>query len=78
MAPICPNPKKWNAVSVQLNSYAKSQGLPHPPKPLILAGWNFSSDFEKKIRWQETIDWCELHNCSELIDGISEAEWYRG
>ena len=78
MLPICPNPKIWHAVSEKLNSYAIRHDLPPPPKPLILAGWNFSSDFEKKVRWQETIEWCQLHNCTVLIDGISETEWYCG
>ncbi len=78
MHPICPNPNGWHSVSEKLISYAMSHGLPPPPKPLILAGWNFSSDFEKKLRWQETIEWCQLHNCSTLIESISESDWYHG
>lgn len=78
MSPICPNPKVWHSLFEKLASYAASHDLPLPPKPLILAGWNFSSDLEKQIRWQETIKWCQAHKCSELIDDINEAGWYFG
>jgi hypothetical protein len=45
-----------------------------PPKPLILAGWAYSSDIEKKERWEETVGWASNNGCQALIDGIPDDE----
>ena len=48
------------------------------PKPLILAGWAFSSDEEKRQRWLETQEWLEARGLSGLIESKVEGGWYRG
>ena len=46
-----------------------------PPTPLILAGWHCSSN-EKRVRWQETIEWSKEHKCEHLIPELKEEEKY--
>lgn len=56
--------------------YAQHNQLPVPPKPLILAGWAFSNDHEKKQRWDDTVEYALTHNCKHLIDDIGEENFY--
>ena len=44
-----------------------NQQTEKPPVPLILAGWNFSEDWQKKDRWLEIIKWANDNGCSDLI-----------
>lgn len=55
---------------------AEINGLPTPPIPLILAGWAFSSDHEKKQRWDATVKYAITHNCKHLIDDLDEESFY--
>jgi len=73
---ICPQPNIWAKVHRKLDALASKNGWAEPPVPLILAGWGFSSDEEKKQRWADTVDWCELNGCSDLILIPSDADWY--
>jgi len=78
---ISPIPKIWHEIHQGLNNYWKkeldSKGA-KPPIPLILAGWNFSSDFEKSERWKSTLDWAEERNCLHLIKDLGDDEKYYG
>ena len=47
-----------------------------PPKPLILNGWAFSTDYQKKLRWEETIKWAQTYGCSGLIPTLKDANKY--
>jgi hypothetical protein len=47
-----------------------------PPKPLILAGWAYSSDEEKAERWEETIAWATFNGCAEVISQIKDEDFY--
>jgi hypothetical protein len=76
MSKICPQPNVWNERHKAMTRIAQERGLSSPPKPLILAGWAHSEDWEKKQRWQETVDWCKQHSCAELTDDIANADWY--
>jgi hypothetical protein len=66
---LFPNPKKWASIHKSLIEFSSSKQCEprEPPRPLILAGWSYSSDDEKKARWQEFIDWAKNNQCSELI-----------
>ena len=74
--PICPQPPEW----AKLHATA-SQAVPDGdtfPKPLILAGWAFSSDAEKQARWAETVEWLRARGLEVLIDTEVRGGWYRG
>jgi len=78
MTRICPNPMPWNEAYKRLTRYAKMHDCAPtlPPKPLILAGWAFSNDIEKKNRWEETVEWADRNGCRDLVNGIPDNEFY--
>jgi hypothetical protein len=47
-----------------------------PPKPLVLNGWIYSTDYQKKIRWEETIKWAQTYGCSNLIPILKSGDKY--
>ena len=47
-----------------------------PPKALVLNGWVYSTDYQKKLRWEETIRWVEINGCSSLIPNLKDSERY--
>lgn len=49
---------------------------PFPPKPLILAGWAYSSDIEKMKRWDETVSWANANGCEKIINEIPDSDFY--
>lgn len=78
---ICPYPMRWNQIYKDLGeAYESSTGkkLPltsldvwwvgGPPTPLILGGWVFSNDDDKRERWKETLLWAEKHNLLHLTN----------
>ena len=75
---ICPNPNKWHQVhqvltrQIQTNEYEKTA----PPIPLILSGWNFSSDHEKAERWLETVEWCVEHDAMDALGSLTFSDYY--
>ena len=74
---ICPNPGTWAEIHKLLVAEAKLiPDADPPPKALILAGWSFSSDTEKEIRWKSTIRWAENHNLTHLLIDIPENDMY--
>jgi hypothetical protein len=75
---ICPKPMPWNALHKKLSHHAKKAGLSNPPVPLILSGWHFSSDSDKKNRWRETLRWAEDNNFKELAEDIPDHDFYFG
>jgi len=73
---IFPNPKKWHEVYQHLVRYSKRHNISPPPKALILSGWGFTNDIEKKNRWEETFKWATDNNCAEIVNGILESDFY--
>lgn len=72
MAIVCPLPKYWSPIYLALLKAAEgTPGVPPPPKPLILAGWAYSSDAEKNDRWRATIQWAAKWGFSGLIPELS-------
>jgi hypothetical protein len=76
---LCPFPNRWDKIYNDLcKAYEVATGkrLPlsvpevgkvgGPPTPLILNGWVFTNDEDKKERWQETLRWAERHNLLHL------------
>jgi hypothetical protein len=74
---ICPNPEAWTKVFKQLQAFALSHACLPPtlPMPLILAGWAYSNDIEKRVRWNQTISWATLNGYLELTT-VPEADLY--
>ncbi len=75
---ICPQPHKWHEIFELLNIAWQKAGAvgSKPPVPLILAGWNFSNDIDKKKRWEDTLDWAKENNLTHLIQELSDDESY--
>ena len=52
------------------------KGKNGPPIPLILGGWNFSGDYEKKAVWEATIKWAEDMGFDQLIPELTDEQCY--
>lgn len=78
MKRICPNPIPWDRVFKNLVKHAEHHPCrpPSPPKPLILAGWAYSNDDEKMLRWEETVNWAKANGCAEIVNGIPDSDFY--
>ncbi len=75
---VSPQPNTWYAIYQCLKSHWENEvkdTMP-PPMALVLSGWTMSSDFEKKDRWNMTLQWTEQNNCSHLIPDLMEDEKY--
>lgn len=74
---ICPNPIPWSKAYQRLLEYADTRLCEpaQPPKPLILSGWSYSNDVDKKDRWHATTEWAEKNGCPELVE-IPEDQFY--
>jgi len=70
---------RWNEVFKRLLEYADTHDCTpsRPPTPLILGGWWASNDTEKLLRWRETVDWAVVNNCTAIIEGISDQDYYQ-
>jgi len=80
MREICPNPLAWNKIYIQLKREwieTGQEGI-HPPKPLVVDLWAFSSDREKAERWQETLAWALEHSCYSLVSNVTAGDMYSG
>jgi hypothetical protein len=80
---LVPVPVRWNALWNILdkhvsNDLRKSALI----APLILAGWNFSSDQEKRTRFLEHLEWACVHGLSDrayrYLSTLLDDEWYYG
>ncbi|MDD5090015.1 MAG: hypothetical protein PHQ23_03780 [Candidatus Wallbacteria bacterium] len=69
---ICPQPDKWNELYELLpDKHRKGNGW-IPPLPLILNGWWYSNDQEKKMRLREHLEYAEKKGVlNEVIDFLS-------
>jgi len=73
---ICPNPPEWAKLHSAAISTAADGGT--FPKPLILAGWTFSTDADKRQRWQETVSWLRERGLEYLIESEVGGGWHCG
>jgi hypothetical protein len=60
----------------RLQEASTTNRLPPPPVPLILAGWAYSNDVEKRSRWQETLAWAERYGLGALLGDVAEESMY--
>jgi hypothetical protein len=67
---VCPLPWPWMKLKDRLKEAARTYGIPSPPGAIVLAGWNYSSDYEKWHRWQETLAWASRHGFTALLDEL--------
>jgi hypothetical protein len=74
--PICPNPPEW--ARLHTTALASAPDGDTFPKPLILAGWTFSSNVEKRQRWAETVEWLRERELEHLIESEVGGGWYHG
>jgi len=71
---ICPQPMKWDA-------FWRLLGFPRDrPGPLILSGWAFSTDREKRERFREHIAYAEekglLIEADQFLRALENADWH--
>jgi hypothetical protein len=78
MLRICPKPLLWSKLFAELKRFAGSYPCnpPSPPKPLILGGWNYSNDVEKRARWSETLAWASANGCQYLLETLHDDDFY--
>ncbi len=77
MKKICLIPKYWNEFENKLKK-SKPIDAENPPIPLILAGWNYSSDSEKEQRWIDTIEWCKKYGFEAELELLNDDDFYYG
>jgi len=79
MHTICPLPQVWCDIHSKLIKIWEQDKLamPEPPRPLILNGWMFSSDTDKKNRWDETKEWIIKYANPDLIGNLTDADYYK-
>jgi hypothetical protein len=79
MHSVCPQPSVWADIHQLLQQKWEAAGRlgEPPPFPLILAGWIYSSDLDKQSRWQMTVDWAVSNGYAELVNSISDDQFYK-
>ena len=76
MERICPQPGVWAEIAERLRAEARARGVDtSPPVPLVLSGWTYSNDLEKKERWDETVRWAQANGLESEISA-SDDEFY--
>ncbi|WP_243544882.1 hypothetical protein [Pseudodesulfovibrio tunisiensis] len=80
MKAICPKAMVWHKIHQKLNIAWERKGGEgeRPPIPLILAGWAYSDDYEKAIRWRQTVEWAENNSLADIIPELTDEDWYYG
>ena len=76
---VCPRPDVWHKIHTALKgawTEMGSRGSP-PPIPLILAGWAYSEDSDKKKRWAQTVEWARHQGLERLILELTPDMEYR-
>lgn len=77
MKPVCPNPSVWHETVMRLERLARARGIVEPvPTPLILGGWAYSNDVQKKGRWEETVAWARKYNLTQELP-VDETDFYK-
>lgn len=80
MQQICPEPRVWNKIYIDLKRKWVESGQEgvQPPTPLVVDLWAYSSDTEKAQRWQETLVWALEHSCYSIISRVRDEQMYTG
>lgn len=70
---VCPKPDTWAELHRRLQEAANANpSIPSPPVPLVLAGWAYSNDVEKRNRWQETLAWADRYGLRALLSDVAD------
>ena len=71
---VCLKPMKWQDLYQAIEkAYPERQF----PKPLILAGWNFSSDSEKRIRFCMHLELAiSADIANNILETVKEEDWH--
>ena len=76
---VCPNPTEWMALADIIGTNMGG----HHANPLILAGWNFTDDEQKRNRIRHQIDYAEtlgkatFEKFEDYFRSIPKSGWYR-
>lgn len=71
---ICLKPMKWQEL---YDAVQKAYPDREFPKPLILAGWNFSSDTEKRNRFCMHLEFAiSAGVANKILEQLNEEDWY--
>ena len=75
---VCPMPVVWADIHSDLTRAWEASGRrgAKPPVPLILNGWVFTSDRDKKDRWTETVAWAKAHALEHLLPELKDNQCY--
>ena len=75
---VCPIPSRWHEIFQALEQAWRDAGAigTLPPTPLILAGWAYSNDGEKKSRWETTLEWAREHSMTHVMPQLSPEDMY--
>lgn len=78
---VCPQPRVWADIHQNLLKNWKllvsiDPTIPKPPVPLVLSGWDFTNDVDKKLRWEATKSWAERYGVSGSIPELKPDDWY--
>lgn len=78
MIMVCPLANIWHEIYQRLHKKWVEDGAngEKPPVPLILGGWWYSNDLQKKERWAETIAWADRNGYSSIIPEIRSEDFY--
>lgn len=80
---VVPQPLRWKELWESLDGKTQQgNGSWTPPLPLILSGWSFSDDRQKRARLFEHLDWAlqqgQLGQVTDFLMGLAESDWYYG
>ena len=71
---ICLKPMKWQEL---YDAVQKAYPDREFPEPLILAGWNFSSDTEKRNRFCMHLEFAiSAGVANKILEQLNEEDWY--
>lgn len=80
---VVPQPMRWQDLWESLDGKIQQfNGSWTPPLPLILSGWSFSDDQQKRARFFEHLDWAlqqdQLEQVTDFLMTLAESDWYYG
>jgi len=64
---VCPMPQAWQRLYDLLPATRQVGNGWLPPLPLIVAGWNFSTDHFKRARLREHVQWDSEHGALPAV-----------
>lgn len=80
---VVPNPKAWKLLWKTLKGrIQKPSGAWEPSLPLILDGWWYSNDEQKRERFMEHLEWAvsqgQTDQMIQILSELKAEDWYCG